>query len=574
MTINIPSPDGKRMFSIATNDPAVARATVRKRLAQEWLLQNQTGKADRPTAMDTTLTAMANGPTLGLSNVLEGGLMAGTAATRNAIRGGKPDFGAMDTYKAAREIQRQRADAAPALSGTVGLLAGLKMPGMDKVGDFVSGKLGGPIADYIGGKLGVEAPGFLKGLLTSETLPALTVRSAAAGVPLGAVGGAAAAKPGQELQGAVQGAEVGGVTGGVVPSGSAVVSRLGKGALKVGGTAVGDIVRGAANRMGLTRADSQRVAMQQLANALQSDKATPDQIRQVMNDWITSGASPPSVLNLASKLPSGGGNTRRLIMGASMSGSGSGIAGQEAEKVASAFPENADRLVRTLTPNDQRTAAQVSSALEGKQKAVADVMYPGPYAEQVPASAMPGVASAVADDHGAGAVRQAISEATARRDYPRVDRLTSLLKSLGASPEAPAPAVPDATGGELPPQPLPPDPVAAPPQITAGDLDRVKINMGQQARNLMRGDSPQPGVASGLSDRANSLDQVLENIPGISPARATFKGLQNQREAVDLGKGVLDPSGGDDVAKASSTTTSRRWPKRPAAPPRLIIPTR
>ena len=125
MTIVIAAPDGKRAFSIETNDPEVARRAVRQRLAQEDMLANQTGKADRPSAMDTTLTGIANGATLGLSNVLEGGAQAATTAVRNAIdrsQGKTPSFGAGDAYRATRAIQADRQDQALILSGVSELL--------------------------------------------------------------------------------------------------------------------------------------------------------------------------------------------------------------------------------------------------------------------------------------------------------------------------------------------------------------------------------------------------------------------------------------------------------------------
>ena len=228
------------------------------------------------------------------------------------------------------------------------------------------------------GKLGADlAPGLLKNVLTHEALPAVTARSAVAGAPIGAVAGAAGAKPGQEARGAVQGAIVGGGTGLAVPGGTALASRGAKLGGKIVGTVVGDVARGASNLSGMTRADTQGVALKQVIDALRADKATPDQIHQIANDWLASGASKPSILDLATKLPTGGGNTRRLIMGASMTDLGSGAAGQHAEQVATALPENADRLVSALTP-ETRTAAQVQKALKAKpeQRGRPDVSRP------------------------------------------------------------------------------------------------------------------------------------------------------------------------------------------------------
>ena len=411
-------PDG-RIAQVNTDDPAVARAAVRKRLAAEALLGNKTGKADRPTAMDTTLTAMANGPTLGLANVVEG--LGGAYATgfKNLVKGGKADYGPNDTYAAIRDIQQQKASAAPWLSGTVGLLAGLRMPGMGKV------------ADFVGGKLGAGAPDFLKGLVTSERLPAVAVRSGAAGAPIGAVAGAAGAKPGEEAQGAETGLLTGLVTGAAIPTAASGGARAATALGKTGGRVVSDLTRGGMNLAGFERKDTGGVAIKQLLQALKASNATPDQMRTILAEWRASGASSPSILDLASKLPGGGGPVRRLIMGASLDENGVGAAGKYAEKVATDLPENAlTGWCAALTPDEPRTAAQVAKDIKDTKSGLAETTYKTPYAQ--PVEVTPEINNALADSHGVAAIRQAINEATANRDYGRADRLSAFLqKSAG-----------------------------------------------------------------------------------------------------------------------------------------------
>ena len=524
MTIRIPV--NGQFYEVATDDPAVARATVRRRLAAEALLGNKTGKADRPTAMDTTMTAMANGPTLGLANVIEG--LGGAYATgfKNLVKGGKADYGPNDTYAAIRDIQQQKAKASPILGGTVGLLAGLRMPGMGKV------------ADFVGGKLGASAPDFLKGLLTSEALPAVVTRSAAAGAPIGAVAGAAGAKPGEEAQGAKTGLLTGLVTSAAVPAvvsgGSRVVTAASKPFVRV----AGDVVRGGLNLAGLERKDTGGVAVKQLLEALRASKATPEQMRAILADWQKSGASSPSILDLASKLPGGGGPVRRLIMGASMHDQGVGPAGQYAEGVATNLQENADRLVRGMTKDEPRTAAQVAKDIKDTKSGLAETTYKTPYAQ--PIEVTPEINNALADSHGVAAIKQAINEATANRDYGRADRLTAFLKKSANAAEDEEPVLTHPDGTPMPLSQFVIDTLKARmPQaaedvgLQAGDLDRVQIAFGKRGATQQAGEA---GVAKGLFQRQRDINDALDQVPGLKEARATYKGYTGREQALELGK--------------------------------------
>jgi hypothetical protein len=517
-------PDG-RIAQVNTNDPAVARAAVRKQLAAEALLGNKTGKPDRPTAMDTTLTAMANGPTLGLYNVAEAAIPAAALGLKRMVTGEKSNYGGYDAYRAIRDIQKQNAEAAPWLSGGVGLLAGLRMPGMGKVADFVAGKAGAELA-----------PGLLKDVLASKNLPAVTLRSAAAGAPIGAVGGAAAAKPGEEVQGAKTGLLTGIATSAAVPSVAGGVARGATAVAKTGGRVVGDLARGGLNLAGFERKDTGGVAVKQLLDALRVSKATPDQMRTILAQWRATGASDPSILDLASKLPGGGGPVRRLIMGASMHDQGVGPAGQYAEQVATNLPENADRLVRGLTPDEPRTAAQVAKELKDTKSGIADTTYKTPYAQ--PVEVTPEITNALADSHGVAAIKQAINEATSNRDYGRADRLGAFLKSSAGDSELPTFTHPDGTPMQLSQFVLDGLKARMPKAaedvgLQAGDLDRVQIAFGKRGATQQANEA---GVAKGLFQRQRDINDALDQVPGLKEARATYRGYTGQEQALDLGR--------------------------------------
>ena len=530
MAIPIRLPSG-RVITVKTDDPQAAARTARLIAAREAIT------AARPAPTSGFSDRAAAGATLGLADVEPAALTAGVTGLKNLAMqaaGKTPDFGMADAYSARRSLDKQAADKYtadhPGLSFTGGLLGGLAVPGASKIGDFVAGKLGG------------GATGFLGGLMTRKALPAVVARGAAVGGGLGAVSGAAEAKPGEEVQGAEQGGLLGGLFGGGLPAAAGLGARGAVMAKDFANSTVGTLAQGAMNLSGLQRSDVGQVATKQLLDALRAAKATPDQMRQILKDWQATGASAPSLLDLASKLPGGGGPVRRLIMGASLGDSGVGPAGQYAEKVATALPENADALVRSLTPN-KATAAQAAQTLKGTQRGLAETTYKTPYEQ--PVEMTPQITDALADSHGVAAIKQAVNEATANRDYGRADRLNAFLKSSAGDNELPTFFHADGTPIQLTPfvmnalkarMPQAAEEVG----LQAGDLDRVQIAFGKRAATQQSGEA---GTARGLFQRQRDINDALDQVPGLSDARATYKGYQGRRDALDLGgEGLTSPS--------------------------------
>lgn len=545
-------PDG-RTVTINTNDPQQAAKAARVILAREAMASRL--KMSPHGGFDEATNRLVSGATLGLSDVEPAAIAAATTGVKNIglrLAGKQPTFGAGDAYTAQRLATKADTDAFakahPMGSMGLGFLGGLAMPGSEQIANFVEKGAAG---------LASKAPGFLQGLvrpvLTSAAAPAKVVRGMIAAAPIGAVTGAAEAAPGEELQGAGQGAALAAGTAGILPpalSGGARLARAGGRA--VGGT-VGSVVRGGLNLAGLQRGDPTAVATRELAKALRADGATPQQMIAALDQWNKTGASAPAILDIARQLPSGGGNTLRLVTGAAMGGKGAGAAQQYATDIATALPERATSLVRGFTPETQ-TAPAMAASLEGRQSSLAEKMYPDAYATPL-GGLTPEATSALEGEHGIGAIRQAITAAKARRDQASVDHLTALLKPaeeittgrIGGD-EFPLPQhILDQIKAEMPT-------AAKSAGLTAGDLDRVRIAMGK--RGAAEVAANRSDVGSGLFERAKDLNTVLDAVPELGPARGTYKGIQAQRDALELGgAGLTTPS--DEYAPQLTDLTGK-----------------
>jgi hypothetical protein len=116
-----------------------------------------------------------------------------------------------------------------------------------------------------------------------------------------------------------------------------------------------------------------------------------------------------------------------------------------------------------------------------------------------------GVVLALQDEPGKAALRRARSAAVARRNPQQVAEIDALL-------------------GETPPE-----------TVSGGTLDRVRIAMA--GRGAKMNQSPDTrDIAGGLFSRASDIDAALDEIPGLAPARQTYKGIGATREALEMGR--------------------------------------
>lgn len=192
-------------------------------------------------------------------------------------------------------------------------------------------------------------------------------------------------------------------------------------AFKGGGRAATRIANRAAGGKLL---DPQAEAARRLGEALEADGVNPDEIAARMARWRTSGASDPTLMDLA------GENTRALLRSAaSKSGAGRNRAVAYVDQVTGDLQDNvvsrADRLTR-----DRRTADEYAEMLEKTQRDLADKQYRGPYETPVPVTDE--LAEELRDDAGRAAMAAARADALERRDMARVAEIDRFLAETEA----------------------------------------------------------------------------------------------------------------------------------------------
>jgi hypothetical protein len=252
-------------------------------------------------------------------------------------------------------------------------------------------------------------------------------------------------------------------------------------AVVAGARAVGGLAGAGA---GSVRMGAARGATDAAANLLASRaKVDPAQMQTRANAMNDAGVQ-PSLVDVI------GDRGRRLVraVGVKSDVAGETLADNARKVSATTKPAVMDQ-TRKL-PGGADTADQAATDLRTARKTEADKDYSGPYQTQVKLE--PDTITAISDEHGRAALRQARSAASARMDDAQVAEIDSLLKMN-----------------------------PAPDTVSAGTLDRVRIAMRNRASAMAknnRGD-----VASGLGDRVRMIDQTLAQVPEIQPARANYQ---------------------------------------------------
>lgn len=246
--------------------------------------------------------------------------------------------------------------------------------------------------------------------------------------------------------------------------------------------------------------DPRQEAAKRLGEALKSDGLGPQEVRLALTEWQRTGASSPAFMDLA------GENTRALLRAASSKpGPARSAAVGYADRVTADLQDNALARTRALTPDDPRSAVRAGQELEETQGRVASEMYAEPYA--APVAVGDDVLGALSDEPGKAALRRARAAAVARRNPEQVAEIDALLN---ASDEAPV--------GE----------------VSGATLDRIRIAMAGRAAKANQSPDTRD-VAGGLFSRAADIDSALDEVPGLQPARQTYRGIAAQREALERG---------------------------------------
>lgn len=154
---------------------------------------------------------------------------------------------------------------------------------------------------------------------------------------------------------------------------------------------------------------------------------------------------------------------------------------------------------RALT-GDPRSASQVREGLLETRSTLAEQQYAPAYAARVPVT--DDLVSALSDEPGRAALRRARAAAVARRNDEQIGEIDRLLAGDTSQ------------------------------DISAGTLDRVRIAMSGRAQAMQQRPDTRD-IAGGLFNRAGQLDETLELVPELAPARATYRNLSGAVDALD-----------------------------------------
>jgi hypothetical protein len=556
MPIQVTLPSG-RVTTINTDDPKVAAATARAFVMKDPYESTMAQVRKQPglgTAAGETQTMVRGIPFLSEAQALIPTL-AGMG--EDALKGKPASFSKSWTAARARQqaLVDSYSDDHPVGSS---LVKGTAMAAPIAAAILSGGATAAPAvaADAPAAANGIS--GFLKTAVRQAPKAAVT---AGAG---GAVYGAA--QPGdlgERLQGADTGAAVGATIGTLAPPLAAGGAKaVGNATLKAATT-----VARAANRLsGGALSDPAQTAVQRLTMALKADGATPDLLRTALNGYLKNGATDPSLIDVATRLPSGGENTMALVRAAASKGSGRGVAKVYSGDVAANLQDKAIDATRALTP-DTRAANVVRDKAVDSRASAATTEYGAPYSQVVDAAP---VISALDGDAGRVGIGGAYKDADALRLGDQQAELAKLRAAAGPV------EVPEAriAGDTLPPSPQ----LAAALKaagvgqtddtipVSLGTLDRVKIALNDAGQGAARaGNNSQ---AAGFFQRAAEIDDHLASqSDDYAGARDNFARRSAAIDALDHGATGLMAHPDEYEAALSDLRTRAADPNAPDADP-------
>lgn len=304
----------------------------------------------------------------------------------------------------------------------------------------------------------------------------------------------------------------------LAPYASAVGALAGAGVPSIARIGVSSANRATTAALGRGFLDPTKEATRRLTTAFANDGGL-DAALEKSDSFTNSGASSPSVLDL------GGGNVRRLVRAAAGGGGQAETAALSyADKVRANLQDNVINRAQQLTPEYQGSAAQLGAEMGANQGKLATEQYKAPYAQ--PATVTKEMVSALQGPEGRGAINTAYATARANRDTQAMAELSD-LKDVAAAQSGGA----NAATGRF--QSL--DDALS--NLSSGSLDRVRIAMREQAGALAAGG--RRGMARGYYGRVNDIDTALDQTPGLTEARDSYRQMQAGRDSLDVGANVL-----------------------------------
>jgi len=343
-----------------------------------------------------------------------------------------------------------------------------------------------------------------------RTLLQNSVRGAGAGAAYGGAYGFGSGQ-GNALErapDAARGAGFGAVAGGAAPSIINVGGRVVSPMVNALSDAGAFIARPFVNALGdnAPQALREAVAPNDLARGLERFAGTnrPDvnalsATREQLEGVVGRPVAAASVVN------TGG---RAMLRGVATRSDGAReIAENFGQGTAEALPARVGAQGRRILSNDTRSPDEIRAALEAERSGAARTTYAEPYAQ--PVQIGEDIAGALSGAPGRSAIQRARAAAEAWQDTDVMAELDALEAAVRAG------------------QPL--------PQVSAGAVDRIRQALSGRGQQLAQ----RPGtraVGAGVQNRAGQVDQALDNVEGLAPARAAHRDTSRQIEAVTAGE--------------------------------------
>lgn len=344
----------------------------------------------------------------------------------------------------------------------------------------------------VGGALSPGAGAGARFIAGAPSLLGATLRSAGVGAGFGLAAGAGNSGQGfvERAKGGGQGAVMGAIIGGAMPSAGRVAQTTGRAVNAAIGQPFNGASRGAAAR---------------LREALQMDGLDEATIRQRVAEWERSGVT-PEFLNVV------GENTRALLRtAAGKTGPARTTAQQYRDRTVAGIPDQAIERTNALTPGETRTPQAFAESARTAREVAAKRNYAGPY--QVPVDVPETVSDMLRDPAGRVIISRARADAIENGDWAMQKELEMLLNG--------------ARDGQL-------------PRVSAGTIDRLSIAARERGQTLAaRGARNR---SRGSMGRRDQLDEVLEQVPEIQPARDQYRRQSQAIEAAEGGPSVLGPT--------------------------------
>ena len=202
----------------------------------------------------------------------------------------------------------------------------------------------------------------------------------------------------------------------------------------------------------------------------------------------------------ASAINTGG---RALLRGiATTSDDARAIAENFGQGTVEALPARIGQQARRILSQDTRSPDEIRAALQAERSALAREKYAEPYASRVVIDDE--TATALSGAPGRAAIQRARSAAEAFNDMDAMQELDAL-----------------ATGQTR--------------EVSAATLDRIRQAMSGRAERLAQNPATR-AIGAGVQQRAGAVDTALDNVDGLAPARAAYRDMSRQIEAVDAGE--------------------------------------